>query len=186
MRDQFPGTSCRREKERCPHVDVEICTAEIPVLAPPLRTLALTPSPDSGIRQGTQVIPSSDSSQDEDGCDLKTDSRSKERSGEVERDGSQEEGEVEGWEVVVQEKLTLHDEEGEVVKEPAEGEESTDSVVEDDLGCEQKRWAGVSSVQSARFDEWNTRRTVCKVLVSSLSSEYEERSNGDICEHRER
>lgn len=51
-------------------------------------------------------------------------------------------GEVEGGEVVVKEELALHEEEGEVVQEPAEQEEPAEAIVEDDLGCD---WARESA-----------------------------------------
>ena len=75
---------------------------------------------------------------------MKANTRSKERSQEVERNGGEEKGEVEGWEVVVEEELSLHDEEGEVMEEPSDGEESTESIIENDLSCEAKEKSDVT------------------------------------------
>lgn len=46
-----------------------------------------------------------------------------------EGDGEEEDGEVEGWKVMVQEELTLHKVEGEVVQSPGHEEEAEVRVV---------------------------------------------------------
>ena len=50
----------------------------------------------------------------------------------VEEDAEEEDGEVEGWEVVVKEELTFHEVEGSVMKGPGEEEEGEDGVVGED------------------------------------------------------
>lgn len=42
---------------------------------------------------------------------------------------------VESGEVVMEEKLSRHEEEGEIVKEPSKNEESTESVIKHDGSC---------------------------------------------------
>jgi len=127
---------------------MEIGTTEIPIFTPFLCTLTLPSSPHTSVSQGTEVVPSSNCAENEDSRDLKANSRSKERSQEVERNGGEEKGEVEGGEVVVEEELSLHDEEGEVVEEPSDGEESTESIVENDLSWKATKASGRHRAQT--------------------------------------
>jgi len=74
--------------------------------------------------------------QDEnDTSDLDPSSRSKARGGEVEDSAKGEDRKPKRGEVVVQEELTLHEEEGEVVQRPSDDEERADFVVKGCLGC---------------------------------------------------
>lgn len=75
--------------------------------------------------------------EDENESDLKPELGLQGMSEEVEDGGKEEDGEVESGEVVMEEELALHDEEGEVVKRPAESEETAKSIVEDNGRCAQ-------------------------------------------------
>lgn len=60
------------------------------------------------------------------------------RGDQVEYGAEGQHGEVQGGEVVMQEELTLHEEEGEVVERPANDQERADFVVICELGCEKR------------------------------------------------
>ena len=81
----------------------------------PLRLLTLTPRPLSTVCQGTQVDIVPNGNDDENSCDLQTNPRLQVGRDEIEDTAGKENSEIECGEVVVQEQLTTHEEEGEVV-----------------------------------------------------------------------
>lgn len=70
----------------------------------------------------------------QNGCDLQTNSRTKSRSGEVENTAGQQDSEIKGRKVVVKEELAAHDKKGKVVQAPAYEEETAERVVFDNFG----------------------------------------------------
>ena len=94
---------------------MEIITREIPSLQP-LGLLTLLPRPRVPIRQRTQVVEIPNGQNNEHSCNLQPDPRPHGRGEEIKHRTRQQDSKVECWEVVVQEKLTLHQEEGEVVQ----------------------------------------------------------------------
>lgn len=75
------------------------------------------------------VVP--DSNHHEEGGDLDLSLGTERRGDEIEHRTRGKNGEIECWKVVVQEKLTLHEEERHIVESPAQHEESSEVIVFD-------------------------------------------------------
>lgn len=73
---------------------------------------------------------------------------SQSRGDQVEYGTEGQHGEVQGGEVVMQEELSLHEEEGEVVQSPADDQERADFVVVREFGCERQKFSLGCSVNS--------------------------------------
>jgi hypothetical protein len=70
---------------------------------------------------------------------------------------------------MVQEELTRHEEEGEVVEEPAQDEEPAEAIVEDDLSCWSKssqRGNGASDHTRGEREEAHSDRNPCSLVGS--------------------
>lgn len=82
---------------------------------------------------------------------------------------------------MVQEELAGHEEEWEVVKEPAEDEEAAEAIVKHDLSCGSRQ---ISTPGRAKVE--GGLLTVVQVLVAALVAKDEETSNADVGEDGER
>lgn len=107
-------------------------------------------------------------SKDEDDCrHLNPELRSQGRSCQIKDAREEENGEVQSWEVVMQEELSLHDEEWDVVHDPAEEEEATKAVVELHGGWRRHQYR--ISPDNDRL-LWERKVTYCCAGPCSLSS----------------
>ena len=87
------------------------------------------------IRQRTEIRKRPDRKHEHHRSRLQLDSRPNTRGDVVEHGAEAEDGKVERREIVVQEQLALHEEEGEIVQCPSDEERGADFVVKGNLGC---------------------------------------------------
>jgi len=75
------------------------------------------------------------SQDDQNRRNLQPYTRSQGRRQQVKYSRTEEDSEVQSWEVVMEEKLATHEEEGEVVQKPAHEEKAAQSVIFDNFSC---------------------------------------------------
>jgi hypothetical protein len=101
----------------------------------PLGPFTLAPRPLARIGQRRKVAPAPDDQDQNDRSNLDTCSRSDSRGDEIKHRAKAQHRKPEGGEVMVQEELSLHEEEREVMEGPGNHEESANLVVECSLSC---------------------------------------------------
>jgi hypothetical protein len=113
---------------------VVFVTSKVPVRQP-LCTVALRLGPRRAVRERAEVSVHEDDADEEATGDLQPHARPERARCEIEYGAPEQDGEVEGREVVVQEELAAHEEEGRVVQRPSSEQEATQRIILDDLGC---------------------------------------------------
>ena len=119
---------------------------EVPCLHP-LRLVALRLRPREAVRDRAEVRVVPNGEDEEYSRNLQANARAKRCCKKVKDTAREKDGVVKSGEVVMQEQLAVHEEEWEVVQEPAQCEESADGVVLEHRSCEVD---GVSKSQNSQ------------------------------------
>jgi hypothetical protein len=112
---------------------VEVVAREVPRVKP-LSAMTLCFRPWSSICERTKVRVDEDDSKKDNARDLEADAGTEGRGQEVEHRAPEQNREVKSGEIVVQEKLTTHKEEWQVVQRPPNEEETAEGIVLDNFG----------------------------------------------------